>query len=115
MQGCGMSRKMGARLKIGARLLSILLVGLTTGFAVTPGAVSAADPPFIDPGADWLTTVNYFSAMSNLGPVAEDPAWSAASLNHSCYMLLNGISHDEIPGKPGYTANGDEAGNNGNV
>ena len=110
-----MSRKISPRLEVAGRLLSVLLVGLMSGFAFAPAAVSAAEPPFIDPGADWLTTVNYFRAMSNLGPVVEDPNWSAASVNHSCYMLLNGIAHDEIPGKPGYTTNGDEAGNNGNV
>ena len=110
-----MSRKMTTRMKFAAPLLSVLFAGLISGFVVAPRAASAAQPPFIDPGADWLTTVNYFRAMSNLGPVVEDPTWSAASVNHSCYMLLNGISHDEIPGKPGYTTNGDEAGNNGNV
>jgi hypothetical protein len=30
-------------------------------------------------------------------------------------MLANGISHDEMPGKNAYTAEGDDAGNNGNV
>jgi hypothetical protein len=30
-------------------------------------------------------------------------------------MLLNGIAHDETPGTPGYSDEGDQAGNNGNV
>jgi hypothetical protein len=30
-------------------------------------------------------------------------------------MLLNGIAHDETPGTPGYTPDGDQAGNSGNV
>ena len=30
-------------------------------------------------------------------------------------MLANGISHDELPSKPGYTVEGDAAGNHGNV
>jgi hypothetical protein len=30
-------------------------------------------------------------------------------------MLYNGISHDEVPGQPGYTPEGDVAGNSGNV
>jgi hypothetical protein len=30
-------------------------------------------------------------------------------------MLQNGIAHDEIEGRPGYTVGGDLAGNNGNV
>ncbi|MEY2401946.1 MAG: hypothetical protein QOJ08_2057, partial [Ilumatobacteraceae bacterium] len=32
-----------------------------------------------------------------------------------CYMLYNGISHDETPGATGYTPEGDVAGNSGNV
>ncbi len=40
---------------------------------------------------------------------------SAGAAAHSCYMLYNGITHDETPGLPGYTAEGDVAGNSGNV
>ena len=40
---------------------------------------------------------------------------SAGAAAHSCYMLHNGIAHDEMPGLPGYTAEGDAAGNSGNV
>ena len=40
---------------------------------------------------------------------------SAGAAAHSCYMLYNGISHDETPGLTGYTAEGDVAGNSGNV
>ncbi len=72
-------------------------------------------PPFIGADANWLTTVNYYRAMSGLSPVAENGDWSAGAYNHSCYMLLNDIAHDEVPGNPGYTANGDLAGNSGNV
>jgi cysteine-rich secretory family protein len=82
-----------------------------------PSSVSAAtpSPPFIDATADWLTTVNYYRAMAGVGPVFEDPAMSAGAALHSCYMLFNGITHDEIPGLTGYTAEGDVAGNSGNV
>jgi len=89
------------------------LLFLSVSWAAT--TVSASTPPFIDPNADWLTTVNYFRSMAALPAVAEDPAMSAASFNHSCYMLFNGIAHDEIPGKQGYTVDGDNAGNHGNV
>ena len=44
-----------------------------------------------------------------------NPAWSGGARNHSCWMLLNGIAHDENPGTPGYTPDGDQAGNSGNV
>ncbi len=96
--------------------LALVIVAALCGAATTTVAsASAAYPPFIPPDADWLTTVNYYRAMSNLPPVAEDPNLSVGSYNHSCYMLQNGIAHDEIPGLPGYTPEGDLAGNNGNV
>lgn len=72
-------------------------------------------PAYIPPSADWLTTVNYYRAMAGVGPVVADSAMSAGAAAHSCYMLYNGISHDETPGLPGYTPEGDAAGNNGNV
>jgi hypothetical protein len=64
---------------------------------------------------DWLGIVNTYRAMSGLGAVSANADWSAQDQAHSCYMLQNGIAHDEIPGKPGYTTGGDIAGNNGNV
>ncbi len=64
---------------------------------------------------DWLGVVNTYRAMSGLDPVSADATWSAQAEAHSCYMLQNGITHDEIPGRPGYTSGGDIAGNSGNV
>lgn len=64
---------------------------------------------------DWLGIVNTYRAMSGLAPVSANADWSAQDEAHSCYMLQNGIAHDEIPGKPGYTPGGDVAGNSGNV
>ena len=95
------------------RPMAALFAGLCmSGVAI---AQAAPTPPFISPDADWLTVVNYYRSMSGLNPVASDAAMSAGAYNHSCYMLQNGISHDETPGSPGYTADGDAAGNNGNV
>jgi len=82
---------------------------------VTPVAAADPVPPFIPADANWLTTVNYYRAMSGLPPVVENSSLSAGAYNHSCYMLYNGISHDETPGRTGYTTSGDAAGNNGNV
>jgi Cysteine-rich secretory protein family len=85
---------------------------LATGvFVASAPAPVAADVP-VD---DWLGTVNTYRAMSGLDPVVENTTWSSQARAHSCYMLDNGISHDEIPGRPGYTSGGDTAGNNGNV
>ena len=82
---------------------------LFAGQIASPGVASAAAP------TSWLTTVNAYRAMSGLGPVTENTTWSAEAQAHSCYMLYNGISHDEVPGNPGYTPGGDTAGNSGNV
>ena len=100
------SRWRNAAVGIGLALAIVAPAGITA---------SAATPSFISPAADWLTTVNYYRAMAGVGPVTEDPSLSAGAVNHSCYMLFNGISHDEVPGFPGYTPEGDLAGNNGNV
>lgn len=64
---------------------------------------------------DWLGIVNVYRTQSGLAPVANNPAWSNGATNHSCWMLLNGIAHDEMPGSPGYSTDGDQAGNSGNV
>ena len=98
--------------QLGASFLVAVLLVFTSASSAT-----AADPvpPFITPDAPWLTTVNYYRAMSGLAAVTENTTWSQGATNHSCYMLYNGISHDEIPGRQGYTTSGDNAGNNGNV
>jgi uncharacterized protein YkwD len=82
----------------------------------------AADGPLASPveaggvsSSDWLGVVNAYRSQSGLSPVTENPTWSSGALSHSCWMLLNGIAHDEAPGTAGYTTAGDEAGNNGNV
>jgi hypothetical protein len=94
-----------------------MVIGALALCLATPALIVGADaqPAFIATDADWLTTVNYFRDMSGLSPVTEDTAMSAGAYQHSCYMLTNGIAHDEVPGNPGYTAEGDLAGNNGNV
>ncbi len=79
------------------------------------GIAEGPTPAFIPPDAPWLTTVNYFREMSGLSPVSEDPFLSDGSYKHSCYMLQNDITHDEIPGRPGYTPEGAAAGRAGNV
>jgi hypothetical protein len=94
-------------------LLTALLVVLA--LPMTADATNDPAPPFIAPNAAWLSVVNYYRAMAGLSAVTEDPSLSPGARNHSCYMLYNGISHDETPGLTGYTASGDTAGNQGNV
>jgi len=86
-----------------------------TGSALVAGSTAApvvAAGPAAD---DWLGIVNVYRTQSGLAPVANNAAWSSGSRNHSCWMLLNGIAHDESPGTPGYSVDGDQAGNSGNV
>lgn len=83
---------------------------LVTGGATSP-IVEAAGPA----NSDWLGIVNTYRAQSGLAPVTENIWWSAGARNHSCWMMLNGIAHDETPGTPGYTTEGDQAGNASNV
>ena len=88
------------------------MVALATGMFVA----STSTPASAEVAAnDWLGTVNTYRAMSGLQPVSENTTWSSQAEAHSCYMLQNGIAHDEIPGRPGYTTGGDTAGNSGNV
>ena len=82
---------------------------------IVAGAAEDPVPAFIAPNATWLSVVNYYRSMAGLSKVTEDKTLSPGAFNHSCYMLYNGISHDEVPGKQGYTASGDTAGNQGNV
>ncbi|MGZ4768300.1 MAG: CAP domain-containing protein [Ilumatobacteraceae bacterium] len=108
MSGTSHSSPLRSRIAIatGVGLISALLLSTT---------VSAENTPAIPRTADWLTTVNYFRASSGLSPVVADSAMSQGAAQHSCYMLYNGMSHDELPGLPGYSAAGDTAGNNSNV
>lgn len=90
--------------------------GLAAAVLVPSGLkASTPSPPFIPPTADWLTAVNYYRAMAGVGPVVENTTWSAGAVQHSCYMLYNGITHAEDPSLAHYTAAGDAAGTNGNV
>jgi hypothetical protein len=100
------ARRRCARVLAYALGLSSIGVGVQVVSAGSAGAV--ADD-------DWLGIVNTYRGMSGLDPVGADATWSSEAEAHSCYMLQNGISHDEVPGNPGYTFGGDTAGNNGNV
>jgi hypothetical protein len=98
-------------------IIGVLAVSLTAASALVvvsgPVTVEAQVAGVAD--SDWLGIVNVYREQSGLGAVTSNPWWSAGAVNHSCWMLLNGIAHDEQPGTPGYTTSGDEAGNNGNV
>jgi hypothetical protein len=91
--------------------ISVALIASALGVGGIGGAGNAAAVA----DDDWLGVVNTYRAMSGLDPVVENSTWSAQAEAHSCYMLQNGLTHDEVPGNVGYTSGGDVAGNNGNV
>lgn len=102
------------------RTHSLLLIALLTlGFsiAVEPalGSGATAEASAGIAANDWLGTLNSYRARSGLGAVSHNSSWDRGTRAHSCYMLENGITHDETPGKPGYTTDGDSAGNSSNV
>jgi hypothetical protein len=96
-------------------MVRCVVAAATIAAVAFAGQVPAAGVANAATDGSWLTTVNTYRAMSGLAPVTENAAWSIEGEAHSCYMLQNGISHDEVPGSPGYTTGGDTAGNNGNV
>jgi hypothetical protein len=76
--------------------------------------VMKADPA--PPAPDWLNYINQLRAVGNLPAVAENATWSLGCYNHSRYMVKNDvISHEETPGNPWYTPEGQAAAQNGNV
>lgn len=104
------------RLVVLVAMLTVASVAIAPSDGPLPIDFTAPEVGAAGIGAnDWLGTVNAYRAMSGLPPVAANPAWDAGERNHACYMLKNGIAHDEIPGNPGYTVSGDEAGNSSNV
>lgn len=86
----------------------------STFIQAEPTVASNTNVYAVDPD-DWLGVVNAYRLMSGLSPVSENTTWSRGAAAHSNYMLLNGISHEETPGRPGYTVEGDLAGRNGNI
>jgi len=101
--------------RVGGAMLAGLVLSLLGLGSLASTAAADASPVFIPKDADWLTTVNYYREMAGLTPVTEDPSMSDGAYKHSCYMLQNDISHDEVVGKAGYTVEGQAAGTHGNV
>ena len=91
-----------------AAISTLVLIAGAIGFGGPDPVSAVADD-------DWLGVVNTYRAMSGVAPVTANSTWSAEAEAHSCYMLENGITHDEVPGATGYTPGGDTAGNSGNV
>jgi hypothetical protein len=59
---------------------------------------------------DWLDYVNFYRTMANLPAVSENQAWSHGNDLHGRYSVKNDILiHDEDPGNPWYTPEGQAA------
>jgi uncharacterized protein YkwD len=66
--------------------------------------VGVSQPP---PELDWLTQVNDWRARTGLGPVTENPTFSAGDVLHARYSVKHDIlMHDEDPASPWFTAEG---------
>lgn len=100
----------------GPRRTALLLVTAALALVLFATTASADTPTPIPANANWQTTVNFYRAMAGLPGVAENAAWSTGGFNHSRYMAENNvITHFEDPNAPWYTADGDLAGQNGNI
>lgn len=98
-----------ARSRFGA-VLGAAIIGASAGAAVLPVTAFADATP-----AQVIAAVNGERARDGIpANIVENPDWSRGCALHDTYRRLNGIEatgHDETPGLPGYTPEGDAAGN----
>ncbi|MDA0183966.1 CAP domain-containing protein [Solirubrobacter phytolaccae] len=76
--------------------------------------LTSAAPAHAIPPSDAIARINALRAANSLPPLTEDADLNAGCQAHARYMALNGgwdepVSHDETPGKPGYSAAGAQA------
>jgi uncharacterized protein YkwD len=93
----------------------VILTALLGCSTLTTSSGAHADTGFPPENASMLDRVNWYRAQSGLDPVVQRADWQNDSVAHSCWMLQNGMSHDEPAGTPGYSAGGARAGVNSNV
>ncbi len=125
-----MQRAVGWRRIVAAFTTTVVVAagGLVAGTGASllgPVQSAHADTsfPILPVNATWLQTVNAWRALSGLDPVTEDPTFSAGDLAHSTYIVRTGdFGHTENPflvdgttPNPWYSAEGNDAGANGNV
>lgn len=121
-------------------LIAILIVGLLLiaaallTFIIGPLAeISIVEMPVVTPASVslevvgsaegitplWLVRLNDLRAHAGLPPVVEDSARSTMAAQHVQYMLWNvleeGFWHGETPGRPGYSAGGQQAAEQSNL
>jgi len=105
-----------ARRLLGAGATALVSLGLVAGSSVVTSAPAFAAGQVLRSDSSWLAAVNFYRTESGLPPVVEDPALSAGAAAHARYLLTNQVLvHDEVDGAPGWTPEGDWAGNHSNV
>jgi hypothetical protein len=96
--------------RVGTRtFFALLCMVLLAQIGLVPMAAQAQAQPA------WLVGINNLRASAGLAAVPENAASSLGAQHHSTYVTLNGLVHAEDPSKPGYTADGDAAGQSGDV
>jgi hypothetical protein len=97
--------------QLGARTLPALLsIVVLAQVGFVPTAAEAQVQP------DWLVAVNSVRTSAGLPAVVADSASTTGATNHSRYVVRNNLlEHAEDPSKPGYTADGDAAGQRGDI
>jgi uncharacterized protein YkwD len=100
----------------------LIAAGLVTAGATGPEVATAANvnPGDLPASATWLEALNAWRSASDLTLVTEDtsttPTWSEGAAKHSEYIVKTGtLVHAEDALSPFFTAEGDAAGQNGNV
>jgi uncharacterized protein YkwD len=91
-------------------------LGLVAVFSLTVAGQLAPRPTMAAAEPEWLTVANLYRGSAGLAPVSENPAATAGAIAHSKYLMKNHtISHGEIKGTPGYSSEGVQGGETGNV
>jgi hypothetical protein len=118
------SRASGYRRHLGVGMVSKCkaVAALVAGILVISWilqSVAASGQPRLDPGADWLSTVNWYRRASGLSTVTANSGWAAGISAHLNYLKMTPASletgpyasaHTENPASPFYTAAGDSEG-----
>ncbi len=88
----------------------------TPAFTATPSNTPEPTPTPTPEEPLWQAYVNHHRGLARLPRVTANDDWGRGGELHSKYMVKNDvIGHSESPGKPFYTAEGNEAAQNGNV
>lgn len=94
-------------------LRRVIVVRFVTILAVAAGGATTAYADISGPQA--VAFLNAQRAAHGIpGDIVENPAWSSSCAAHMSYIERNGgsLTHNEDPGRPGYTVEGAWAGSN---